>query len=39
MRIAQNAGHEGSLIAAKLLEQGDVNRGFNAANGKYVNMK
>lgn len=39
MRIAENAGFEGSLIAAKLLEEGDVNKGFNAANGKYVNMK
>jgi len=37
--IAQNAGYEGSLIAAKLLEEGNNERGFNAANGKYVNLK
>lgn len=37
--IAQNAGFEGSLIAAKLLEGGDIEQGFNAATGKYVNMR
>ena len=39
IRIAENAGYEGSLIAAKLWEEGKANRGFNAANGKYVDMK
>ena len=39
VRIAENAGYEGSLIAAKLWEEGKANRGFNAANGKYVDMK
>jgi len=39
MKIAENAGYEGSLIAAKLLEEGNINKGFNAANGKYVNMR
>ena len=39
IRIAENAGYEGSLIAAKLLEESQINKGFNAANGKYVDMK
>lgn len=39
MKIAENAGYEGSLIAAKLLEEGNRNKGFDAATGKYVNMK
>ena len=39
MKIAENAGYEGSLIAAKLLEKKDANQGFNAANGNFVNMK
>ena len=39
IKIAENAGYEGSLIAAKLLEEAKVSMGFNAANGKYVNMK
>lgn len=37
--IAQNAGYEGNLVAAKLLEEGNPERGFNAANGTYVNLK
>lgn len=37
--ICQNAGFEGNLIAAKLLEEGNPERGFNAANGTYVNLK
>ena len=37
--IAQNAGFEGNLIAAKLLEEGNVERGFNAATGNYVYLK
>ena len=39
MKIAENAGYEGSLIAAKLLEEGNRDKGFDAASGKYVNMK
>jgi chaperonin GroEL len=31
--IAQNAGFEGNLIAARLLEENKPDRGFNAANG------
>ena len=37
--IAQNAGFEGNLIAAKLLEENNNEKGFNAANGSYVNLK
>lgn len=37
--IAQNAGFEGSLVAAKLAEEGNYEKGFNAATGKYVNMR
>lgn len=37
--ICQNAGFEGNLIAAKLLEEGNIERGFNSANGTYVNLK
>lgn len=36
--IAQNAGFEGNLIAAKLLEENKPDRGFNAANGEYVEL-
>lgn len=37
--ICENAGFQGSLIAAKLLEEGDAERGFNAAKGTYVDMR
>ena len=37
--IAQNAGYEGNLIAAKLLEEGTAERGLNAAIGNYVYLK
>jgi chaperonin GroEL len=37
--ICNNAGFEGSLIGAKLLEEGNCERGFNAANGNYVDMR
>ena len=37
--ICQNAGFEGSIVVDKLLEQDDLLRGFNAANGEYVNMR
>ncbi len=36
--IAENAGEDGGLIVGKLLEQGDVNHGFDAKNGTYVDM-
>jgi len=37
--ICQNAGFEGSIIVDKLLEANDLNRGYNAATGEYVDMK
>lgn len=37
--ICQNAGFEGSIVADKLLEKNDVNEGFDANKGEYVNMK
>lgn len=39
IKICKNAGFEGSLIAAKLTEEGNNQKGFNAAKGTYVNMK
>ncbi len=36
--VCANAGFEGSIVADKLLEANDFKRGFNAANGEYVNM-
>ena len=37
--ICQNAGFEGSIVVDKLIEGGNLDRGFNAANGEYVDMK
>ena len=37
-QIAENAGHDGAVVAGKLLEQKDTNRGFDAQKGEYVNM-
>jgi len=37
-QIAENAGHDGAVIAGKLLEKKDKNFGFDAQNEKYVNM-
>ncbi|MBL9033401.1 MAG: chaperonin GroEL [Rhodospirillaceae bacterium] len=36
--IAENAGTDPSMIVGKLLEQGDVNRGFDAQTGTYTDM-
>ncbi|GFQ02271.1 chaperonin cpn60-like 2 mitochondrial [Phtheirospermum japonicum] len=36
--IASNAGADGALIIGKLLEQDDLNLGYDAAKGEYVNM-
>jgi chaperonin GroEL len=36
--IAENAGADSSMIVGKLLEQGDVNRGFDAQSGTYTDM-
>lgn len=37
--ICQNAGFEGSIVVDKLLESGDIERGFDASKGEYVNMR
>jgi chaperonin GroEL len=36
--IAQNAGHEGSIVAATVRESKDANLGFNAANDTYEDL-
>ena len=37
-QIAENAGEDGAVVAGKLLDQKDTNRGFDAQEGEYVNM-
>jgi chaperonin GroEL len=37
-QIIANAGAEGSVVVGKLLEKGDVNYGFDAQSGSYVDM-
>jgi len=37
-QIVANAGAEGSVVVGKLLEKGDVNYGFDAQSGSYVDM-
>ncbi|MGB1547113.1 MAG: chaperonin GroEL [Alphaproteobacteria bacterium] len=37
-QIAGNAGADGAVVAGKLLESKDTNIGFDAQNGKYVDM-
>ena len=34
----ENAGGEGSIVVGKILEQKDENMGFDAYEGKYVDM-
>ncbi|RWR73664.1 chaperonin CPN60-like protein 2, mitochondrial isoform X2 [Cinnamomum micranthum f. kanehirae] len=36
--IAANAGVDGALVLGKLLEQDDLNLGYDAAKGEYVDM-
>lgn len=36
--IVSNAGFEGSLVLGKLLEQGNLNLGYDASKGEYVDM-
>ncbi|XP_052182720.1 chaperonin CPN60-like 2, mitochondrial isoform X2 [Diospyros lotus] len=36
--IVSNAGDDGALVVGKLLEQDDLNLGYDAAKGRYVNM-
>ncbi|XP_042446794.1 chaperonin CPN60-like 2, mitochondrial [Zingiber officinale] len=38
LTIAENAGVDGALIVGKLLEQENLNLGYNAATGEYVDM-
>lgn len=37
-QIAENAGHEGAVVAGDILREENYNIGFNAQEGKYVNM-
>lgn len=37
-QIAENAGVDGAVVVNKIVENSEVNFGFNAANGSYVNM-
>lgn len=37
-QIAENAGHEGAVVAGDILREENHNIGFNAQEGKYVNM-
>jgi chaperonin GroEL len=37
-QIAENAGHEGSIVVGKINDAKDAALGFDAQNGKYVNM-
>jgi chaperonin GroEL len=36
--IAENAGADSSMVVGKLLEQGDMKRGFDAQTGTYTDM-
>ena len=36
--IAQNAGHEGSIVLEKVRENGAINFGFNAATEEYEDL-
>ena len=37
-QIVENAGFDGAVVAGKLQESKDANRGFDAQNEKYVDM-
>jgi chaperonin GroEL len=37
-QIAQNAGHDGAVVAGNLLREGDETQGFNAATDTYENL-
>jgi len=36
--IVNNAGQEGALVVGELLKQSDINQGYNALTGEYVDM-
>ncbi|WP_417832370.1 chaperonin GroEL [Terasakiella sp.] len=37
-QIAENAGHDGAVVAGKLLESDDTSFGFNAQTGEYTDL-
>ncbi|MFN3077457.1 MAG: chaperonin GroEL [Alphaproteobacteria bacterium] len=37
-QIVENAGHDGAVVAGKLLESSDTNYGFDAQTGNYCDM-
>src|SRR6201982_2781649 len=37
-QVAENAGDDGSVVVGKLLDANDLNRGFDAQTGQYVDM-
>jgi len=37
-QIAENAGVDGSIVVGKLVEQKDINRGYDAQTGRYGDM-
>ncbi len=37
-QIAENAGHDGAVVAGKLMESKDSNKGFDAQSGEYTDM-
>lgn len=37
-KIACNAGEDGAVVVSKILENADINYGYNAATGEYVDM-
>jgi chaperonin GroEL (HSP60 family) len=37
-QIAENAGFDGAVVAGRMLDQKDVNYGFDAQKSEYVNM-
>jgi chaperonin GroEL len=37
-QLAENAGDDGSVVVGKLLDSNDLNRGFDAQTGEYVDM-
>ena len=37
-QIAENAGFDGAVVAGRMLDQKDVNLGFNAQKAEYVDM-
>ena len=38
LQISKNAGLDASVIVNKVVEAGDVNTGYDASNGEFVNM-